>query len=120
MRIALLTFVMLIAIVGGAQEQAPTIDEQPHAIETMWLPTQDLPPIGPMIVRLDICPPDQDSNKCSALRAEWQWAIDEADLHALLYRDLHNIKTGQIDYALRNRIAALSRRLGLQDRKSIP
>jgi hypothetical protein len=66
---------------------------------------------APIIIISRVCPADQDSPECQQRRAEWQRVKDEIDVRNLMFEDLMNVKTGQVDFSLRARITAICKRL---------
>jgi hypothetical protein len=66
---------------------------------------------APIVITVHVCPADQDSPECQQRRAEWQRVKDEIDVRNLMFEDLKNVKTGQVDISLRARITAICKRL---------
>jgi len=110
---ASLALCLTCVIIARAQqpECAPHLDVPPIRLEQLWLPPVDLPQQGKLIITLRVCAPSDGDPGCQIRRAEWQRVKDEVDLHGLILEDLRNTKAGRVDYSLRSRIKAISRRL---------
>jgi hypothetical protein len=69
-------------------------------------------PKPPMVITVRVCPATApDTLECQTRRREWARVKDEADLHELIWKDLENLKAGQLDISLRARITAICTRL---------